>query len=50
MKPGSHYVVPKERQRQVAAVIKERPWLAPASIMATIMLILVLVWIFAKYG
>lgn len=50
VKSGSQGVLPKERQRQLAGVIKERPWLAPASVMAAVIFICALVWIFTVYG
>lgn len=50
VKSGSQVVLPKERQRQLAGAIKERPWLAPATVMATILLIFALVWVFNVYG
>lgn len=50
VKSGSQGVLPKETQRQLAGAIKERPWLAPAGLMASVTLIFALIWVFATYG
>lgn len=50
VKSSSQGVLPKETQRQLAGAIKQRPWLAPATVMATLTLICALVWVFVTYG
>ena len=50
VKSGSQVVMLKETQRQLVGAIKERPWLAPATLMGTVALIFALAWVFATYG
>ena len=48
VKSGTQGVIPKDTQRQLAGALKERPWLAPAGVMASVMAIFAFVWIWAS--